>query len=214
MKRIDLTGKRFGSLVVIGRAHRAGQFWHWECRCDCGATSVPSGANLRTGHTLSCGCARLAANIKHGMADRPEYGIWRGIIARCRCETNKAFRDYGGRGIQVCERWDRFENFLSDMGCRPDANLTIERKNNAGNYEPGNCLWATRTDQNRNKRKKRNNTSGVNGVTWSKAAGKWMAAISHESKQIYLGVFVSLEDAAAARQSAEQHFGYSPEHGR
>lgn len=119
---------------------------------------MASGSNLRHGHTSSCGCRRVAAgkrNRIHGRTDTPEFKIWTGVLTRCENPRCEAYPRYGGRGIEVCERWQTFENFLADMGPRPSADHSIDRIENDGNYEPGNCRWATDAEQNQNTRSNR-----------------------------------------------------------
>lgn len=159
---IDISGQRFGRLVAITQSG-----WHplpsgkrmpvWHCSCDCGSKLNVKKAYLTSGDTTSCGCLRRekAAALKksHGKANSGStYDIW--VLMRQRCNNPKAkgFRYYGGRGITVCQRWDSFEAFLNDMGERPPG-LTLDRIEADGNYEPGNCRWATWETQNRNKSK-------------------------------------------------------------
>lgn len=157
-KLIDMIGLRFGSLVVISRSsHRSGKHVTWECACDCGNKSVVSGTKLRSGHTKSCGCAKVAEIVKrsltHGKCMTPEYRVWTGIKSRCFGKKTRSYKDYGGRGVTMCKKWrDSFEAFYDDMGPRPSPDHSIERLDNDGNYEPGNCVWATRCIQCRNKR--------------------------------------------------------------
>lgn len=131
--------------------------------CFCGKKFVADLNSVRKKTTVSCGCARKAPRT-HGHCsvglESKEYKIWSGMKARCYSVNRKAYKDYGGRGISVCDRWvNSFENFLSDMGKRPTDNHTIERLDNDGNYEPSNCCWATRKDQQKNRRVSRRLTA-------------------------------------------------------
>ena len=157
-KKIDLTGKRFGRLVVLKEAGRnKSNNIKWVCKCDCGSTVTIQGGHLVSGHTKSCGCLRIEDARKrhtiHGKHETTEYVIWQGMKQRC-IDTNQAsYKHYGGRGIQVCDRWvHSFENFLLDIGKRPSKNYSLDRIDNNGNYTPKNCRWATIKIQSRNKR--------------------------------------------------------------
>ena len=149
--RANLKGKRFGRLVVLDYEGKK----HWRCLCDCGKIHSTASYSLTRGRTKSCGCFNIDAakeRATHRMCDSPEYGIWSGMIQRCTNSGRKRYKDYGGRGIAVCDRWLKFENFYADMGNRPSNVHTIERINSEGNYAPENCVWATQTQQQRNRR--------------------------------------------------------------
>lgn len=149
----DITGTRFGKLVVIGRSSRpflrtnGSEIDAWECRCDCGNVKRVRGYSLLNGNTATCGCGHGT----HRRSRTPIYETWMRMHRRCR---NKGLKNYGSKGVRVCERWNSFENFLADMGECP-ANHSLDRIDSGGDYEPSNCRWATRVQQNRNTNRNR-----------------------------------------------------------
>ena len=155
----DLTGQRFGRLVVIERAEstKDGKA-RWVCLCDCGTTSIKVGKLLRNGHCKSCGCGeyenQLTSRISHGLSDTRLYNIWLGMKQRCYYPEHKDFHNYGGRGITVCEEWlndfKAFYDWAIANGYRED--LRIDRIDVNGNYEPSNCRWTTWREQRLNQR--------------------------------------------------------------
>lgn len=165
--KIDLMGQRFSRLVVTGERGRrpVGKnqvpWIVWAALCDCGNEIECFAADLRGGNTKSCGCLQrekvIAKNFVHGdnirTARTPEYRVWAHLVERCENPNDASFHNYGGRGISVCARWrSSFVDFLADMGRRPSPKHMIDREDNDGNYEPGNCRWVTRSVQNKNRR--------------------------------------------------------------
>ena len=177
----DLTNREIGLLTVkeyLGRRDCL-----WRCECACGKTVEIPGGSLRNNSTHSCGCDRprklAALKTKHGHAQKgnesPEYRAWLGMIDRCERKSHCDYHNYGGRGIKVCQRWrENFAAFLTDMGPKPAWAHSIDRRENNGDYEPGNCRWATQKEQARNTRTNRlltfdNETKPL--VEWAEVKG-------------------------------------------
>ena len=182
---LDLRGRRFDRLIALDRLpqEEGRTKVRWLCRCDCGLTSVTTTDQLISGHTRSCGCLHKdnlrKRNRTHGLGRPGTYGTWSNMIQRCSNEKNPSYADYGGRGIKVCERWKMFEHFYADMGDRPPM-TSIERSDFNGDYESGNCCWASNFDQARNKRSTRmlSHDGKTQCVTdWAKETGVSVGAI-------------------------------------
>lgn len=187
MKGRDLTGMKFERLLVLA-PERADRSLKWICQCDCGEVKTVFGKHLKSGAIKSCGCfARDSLSARqrtHGQSKSRTYKIWSGIIYRCNNKSSSVYQDYGGRGIKVCKRWLSFENFLADMGERPNG-MEIDRIDNEGHYEPSNCRWATRTENCRNKRTTL--TVEYQGVT--KSLKEWAEDVQIKYTSLYHRIF-------------------------
>jgi hypothetical protein len=161
MKYIDLTGQKFGRLSVVGyeKSDNRGNSL-WKCVCECGQEKTIIGYNLKNMLSKSCGCL-AKENIseiritKHGKSKSKEFNIWNKMIQRCTNPNNPSYKDYGGRGIVVCDRWMEFIVFMEDMGDRPSATHSLDREDNERGYSPDNCRWATKKEQSNNRRNNR-----------------------------------------------------------
>lgn len=160
-KFIDLTGQKFGRLTVIERVEN--NKWggaQWLCNCSCKKQIITTGDRLIRVVTKSCGCLRkeltIQRNYKHGHSCVSKksriYEIWQSMIQRCNNPNYKFYKNYGGRGIKVCEKWLKFEGFLQDMGEQPEG-LTLDRVDNNGDYYKENCRWTTQKEQMKNTRR-------------------------------------------------------------
>jgi hypothetical protein len=193
-KRLKLEGKRFERLTVVDYAGDS----RWNCVCECGEKRRVKTSNLRNGNTKSCGClhrelaSKRKPTLRHGMSRTRTHGTWAGMLGRCTNKNHPRYARYGGRGITVCERWETFENFFEDMGEKPKG-LTIERIDNDGNYEPGNCRWATQAEQARNRRS--NHLITIDGVT--KCLAVWARHFGVPDTTVYsrLAINKSYEEA-------------------
>lgn len=166
---VDISGSRVGRLTVVRKdvqRSTPGNVY-WECICDCGTTKSICSRSLLGSRVVSCGCAR---GRYRSVNQIPLYKVWKGMIDRCTNPNNKSYPKYGGRGITICSRWmESLEAFVSDMGLPTSPKHSLDRINNDGNYEPENCRWATRIQQNRNRSMKRS-------ITWNgetKSISEW-----------------------------------------
>lgn len=166
---IDMVGLTFGRLTVVERVAGGAQA-RWRCACSCGGSAETNGSNLRRGISRSCGCLQreliAQRNTRHGHKTggryTPEYIAWSNIIARCTKPTSQAWKNYGGRGITICDRWRHdFPAFFADIGPRPSAEHSIDRIDNDRGYEPGNVRWADQSTQAKNKRPRPRGADGA-----------------------------------------------------
>ncbi len=174
--KVDISGQRFGRLVAVRETdQRIDKSVVWECLCDCGEICLRSQGSLRAKRTTSCGCKRREilkfGNPSHGMSYTRTHRIWAGMLARCLTPSmGKTYEKYGGAGISVCAEWRSFATFLADMGECPSDGHSIDRyPNQSGNYEPGNCRWATLIEQQNNR--KSNRVVEIDGQT--KTVSQW-----------------------------------------
>ena len=201
MKYKDLTGSQFERLTVIEFAgcdkHRRAT---WLCSCSCGKETIVAAPNLLRGYTKSCGCLFKELNSgltinQYGKRTRL-YQIWGAMQQRCHNPRNKTFEHYGGRGINICNEWLKFKPFYEwAMANGYDNDLTIDRIDNDGGYEAGNCRWATFTVQCINRR-----FNQSQGVTWHKSSGKWYARVIRNRKVVFAQLFEDFNEACSVVQ--------------
>lgn len=167
MKRAVNVGDKYGRLTITSLLKEEGKkYIVCDCLCVCGSRKRVASYNLRSGHTVSCGCYRVETTVSrnktHGLRGHHLYGVWSGMVNRCTNSKYIYYKDYGGRGIKVCDKWlHSFENFYEDMGDRPSPQHSIDRIDNNGDYTPDNCRWATKTEQSTNRRSSRLTKSDV-----------------------------------------------------
>lgn len=207
-KKVYLSGQRFGRLLVVERLVMKG----WLCICDCGNKTIQQTNPLQNGGSKSCGCykrdvARSKRHLEKVNYQMPGFHSWRGMVERCTNPNHDKYKNYGGRGIRVCDRWRIFKNFYIDMGEKPSPKHSIDRIDTDGDYCPENCKWSDQVEQCRNKKSYGKNTSGCIGVHWNKRSNKWVASITvANKKKVSLGYYVDINDAIKARKEAEQKY--------
>ncbi len=207
-RRLNIVGNRYSRLLVLKetRKSQSCRNYYYECLCDCGNTTEVRSNSLRGGRTVSCGCygREIASkvckkrNTVHGLNTHPLYKVWSDMKQRCYNIRNVGYKDYGGRGIHVCEAWrNSFLNFYADMVDNYKEGLFLDRVDNDGSYSSDNCRWVTRSQNSVNTRKRAGSISKYRGVTL-RPNGKWQAMVYKGGENYYLGVFVEEEDAARA----------------
>ena len=181
------------------KSNRKYSFGLYECQY-CKKEFEAQVSNIKNGNTKSCGCLNGDA---HGLTSHKFYHTWRQMVQRCTNPKIKVYKDYGGRGISVCEEWLNIRNFV-DWAEKTHPNqegYTLDRINNDKGYSPENCTWSDKTTQNINQRMNKSNTSGFVGIYWNKASKKWDAKIGVNSKLVHIGTFHAKEEAVQARDN-------------
>jgi hypothetical protein len=203
---IDLTGQRFGRLTVLRKTDKRGSCGGviWQCQCDCGnAAALVTSAKLRSGHTQSCGCLALERLLeygtKHGMCNTQAYRAWRHMLDRCENPNCEEYCNYGERGVGVSEDWHVFANFHADVGDPPEG-MTLDRyPNRNGNYEKGNCRWATPQQQAVNTDRVQD-AVGVDQLP----SGRFRASIQRHRQRYHIGVYDTEVEAISVRKVAKE----------
>lgn len=177
-KFIDLTGQKFNRLTVVKYHGKVGvsKAVAWQCICDCGKALIVTSGSLKSGKQKSCGCLRKEFKVVHGGYKLAAFRIWAAMKQRCTNPKANRYADYGGRGIKVCDRWQEFENFLADMGEKPEG-MSIDRIDVNGDYGPSNCRWASMKTQGSNRRN--------NHILTAFGQSKSLAAFADEYKLEY-----------------------------
>lgn len=188
----NLTGKKFSRLLVIKfdgiRAKGKERFSRWKCLCDCGRETIALGIHLSSGNTKSCGCLQREytqsmgmSKRKHGLSRSKEESAWRHMLQRCYSEKSAQYKNYGARGIVVCDRWKNFQNFIEDIGLSPSRLHSLDRINVNGNYSKENCRWATQKEQQQN----RSNNHIVEYLGERKSIAEWCDLLGMRPSLVY-----------------------------
>lgn len=213
--KFDLTGQKFNRLTVISKSEKRNnnREVYWCCICECGNTTEVTSCHLRKEYIRSCGCLQIekvkdrSSTLKQ---NNPEmYSKWVSMKSRCDNENDNSHVNYGARGITYDIQWQQFDNFFNDMNVGFSVGLELDRVDVNGNYEKSNCRWVDHSENNFNKRRQSNNTSGKTGVNLMKT-GKYRAYIVKDKKQIHIGVFDTFEQALLERKQKElEIYGYN-----
>lgn len=203
-KKIDEIGNRHGRLVVVSEGEGVGVGTYWNCVCDCGNEATVRGAQLRNGHTQSCGCLNkervLEGVLTHGMSYSKIYSIHKAMKGRCYNENNEWYKDYGGRGIRMCDdriKFEMFHEWAKKSGYR--EGLSIERIDVNGDYEPSNCKWIKPGEQTYNRRMGSNNSTGYSGISLARQGKMFNVRVSSK----HVGSYDTFIEAYRARREAE-----------
>lgn len=174
--RKDLTGQRFGRLIVESYSHTdppPKRYANWNCVCDCGNKTIVRSKNLLIGNNKSCGCLRIELRTKHGLHAHPLYRRWVSMMHRCYNKKDSNYINYGYRGIKVCDRWHDVSLYIEDLQSSYKEGLQLDRINNDGNYELSNIRWTTRSQNIKNRRCRTARQSSIDHVSYDRKADAW-----------------------------------------
>lgn len=193
--------KDLGLRYPTEKSRQKYKFGLYEC-AYCGKEWETTSHSINNSPTKSCGC-QIGRGFKHGLESNKFYGVWYNMTQRCNNPKDKGYKNYGGRGITVCEEWLDVRNFVAwAEATHPNiAGVSLDRIDNDKGYNPENCRWADRVTQNINQRKKSTNTSGFVGVSWDMSKNKWTAKVGSNNKLINIGAFKTKEEAVQARDN-------------
>lgn len=180
-KMVDISGQRFGRLTVLHVEGKYRSAISWKCLCDCGKQTTVNGVSLRNGNTKSCGCLQRDRRITHGNSSHPLWKVWSNMLQRCNNPSSISYKNYGLRGIRVCQEWLNFDAFLEDMYASYQPGLQLDRIDNDGNYCKENCRWSTVTENLRNTRGNRKIT--YKGAT--KTISEWAESEGYNYQTLY-----------------------------